>query len=298
MDGDRRPKRRRQFIAIALLLPSLAWGQIAFTRGEELCQTDPSGSYMDCQDFVVGPKYSVDLSPYSLDLVITTSFWEMGSRHYQIYVIRNADGEVLEVSRNGNSISDAVWSPAGNGLIAIADGRQFITLSEDKDMWTGSNLSRTRVDVGIDVTHVDWAPGKRFVVSNSEHIWITNGDSSQFLGSGKYPKVSPNGKKIAFVVDTSVWTMNLDGYDKKLIHNWEYGSSGIAWSPDSREIIFADGSSIKTVALDGTIRTILDVEMGVDRIEWAAPWDLPTGVSPTSWGELKAIPHQRETSPD
>ena len=247
------------------------------------------------------PKYSVDISPYSLDLVFTTSFWEMGSRHYQIYIIRNADGEVIEVTRNGYPISDAVWSPAGDGLIAVADGDQSITLMEDID-WIGRGTVEWRiVDAGTDVTHVDWAPGDRFVVSSEERedIWITDGISSQFLSSGKYPKVSPNGRKIAFIVsgesDTSVWTMDLDGSDKQFVHKWEYGSSGVAWSPDSQEIIFADGareyeSSIKTISLDGVTRTILDIEMGVAKIEWAAPWSFPTGVSPTSWGELKRKP--------
>ena len=326
MRKDSREDQISVIVALILLVPLASWGQIAFTfltkdEGEGICTTDPSGSYVDhfhIQRYYKGNfRRSVDVSPYSLDLVYSNSFWEMGANYYEVWVKRKADGERLGVlpSSFPDPISDITWSPSGDRLVAIADGDQIISIMDGEDYWEIPKDSRVRrrVDAGTPVTHVDWAPAERFVVSSeeSEDIWITDGVRSQFLSRGIFPKVSLNGENIAFVVpgksfreyegfpdamilehENSVWIMNLDGSSKKLIHQWEFGSSGVAWSPDSREIIFADGvgmyeSSIKTVSLDGTTKTILDVEVRVVEIEWAAPWGLPTGVSPVSWGELK-----------
>ena len=157
---------------------------------------------------------------------------------------------------------------------------------------------------GMEVTTIDWAPGGRFVFSSwdSEVIWITDGTRSHFLSEGKHPKVSPNGKKIAFTVEEdgkTVWTMDLDGSNKQKIHAWNFGSSGAVWSPDSQEIVFADGvgeyeNSIKALSLDGVERVILDAApYGVRYIVWNAPWDLETRVSPPSWGQVK---HEHPTA--
>ncbi len=63
-----------------------------------------------------------------------------------------------------------------------------------------------------------------------------------------YPKVSPNGKKVAFVVDTGegrtrkrdLYIMDIDGDDRQLISK---DSRQPAWSPDGRYIAFVKAAS-------------------------------------------------------
>jgi len=58
---------------------------------------------------------------------------------------------------------------------------------------------------------------------------------------GMVPAWSPDGKEIAYccwAVDRpSVWVMDADGGNQRMLHSWG-GDAGIDWSPDSSKIIF------------------------------------------------------------
>ena len=77
---------------------------------------------------------------------------------------------------------------------------------------------------------------------------------------GGFPKISPDGKRIAFSEMTfglpsyGVYTANLDGSDKRLVIGLEKGAaSAIQWSPDgnwiSATISAMDGSADSTVVV-------------------------------------------------
>jgi eukaryotic-like serine/threonine-protein kinase len=93
------------------------------------------------------------------------------------------------------------------------------------------------------------------------------------------PRVSPDGKRIAFFEHPTkyddrggVAVVDLTG-GKKLLSDGYWGEEGLAWSPDSREVLFSAGTAynnfkVYAVALDGRLRiaaesagglTILDV---------------------------------------
>jgi len=70
-----------------------------------------------------------------------------------------------------------------------------------------------------------------------------------------YPKVSPDGKKICFVVDTGegrnrkrdIYVMDIDGDDRELISR---NSRQPAWSPDGRYIAFAKAASSRRFSME------------------------------------------------
>ena len=52
------------------------------------------------------------------------------------------------------------------------------------------------------------------------------------------PKFSPDGKKIAYVFDSRIWTANLDGSDEQKLTNLSTGASGIVYSNDGKKMLF------------------------------------------------------------
>ncbi|HEX9304741.1 MAG TPA: protein kinase [Thermoanaerobaculia bacterium] len=93
------------------------------------------------------------------------------------------------------------------------------------------------------------------------------------------PRISPDGKRIAFFEHPTkyddrggVAVVDLSGR-KKVLSDGYWGEEGLAWSPDSREVLFSAGDSwsnfkVHSVTLDGRLRiaaesagglTILDV---------------------------------------
>ena len=75
-------------------------------------------------------------------------------------------------------------------------------------------------------------------------IYLVNSDGSslrQFKASAvneKEPVFSPDGKKIAFIRDSQIWTANIDGSEELQITNLSTGASGIEWSPAGDKILF------------------------------------------------------------
>ena len=207
-----------------------------------------------------------------------------------------------------------IWSPFGDDLLAFAwegNGIWVINLA-------GVVIRKIPEEIlgGGIIAHIAWAPMGRFIYSTIDsEIWFTDGRTSRFLSEGQYPDVSPDGKKIAVVIsedkdsyrnypeinlsdhERSAWVLvDILGTHKKLIHTWRIGSNNVAWSPDSQELVFADGvrayeSAIKAVTLDGDVRTVLDVTPNqVHYVEWKGTQepDIPTSIKPASWGEVKA----------
>ena len=187
------------------------------------------------------------------------------------------------------------WSPDGSQIL-FARSNELLVLEPDEGIIQ-------QISVGSEVIeYCDWAPHGRFVASNrTGEIWITDGSSSQLLGKGFNPDVSPDESKIAFLQDDgekSIWTMDLDGTNRKLMVDYVRSVPTrkrgfyFAWSPDSREIAFFTPDEIRAVSLfDGTVRSVLNIEgAGITSISWSPAWgaETGTGVSPASWGQVKS----------
>ena len=52
------------------------------------------------------------------------------------------------------------------------------------------------------------------------------------------PIFSPDGKRIAYLFDSQIWTANLDGSDEEKLTELSTGASGIVWSNDGKKMLF------------------------------------------------------------
>lgn len=117
-----------------------------------------------------------------------------------------------------------------------------------------------------------YTPDAKFIYMDCEDGPNGYGDIFRIKGEGggltnltntpdnieSYPVVSPDGKKVAFMLGSptgfEIYTMNLDGSDKKAITSHSLDESP-AWSPDSKKIAFdslRSGWNIWVVNADGT----------------------------------------------
>ncbi len=281
---------------IILIVASSVWGQVYFDfswkveRGNKkygFGVVDPDNSH-----FTKLGNYNLvyrgDLSPDGTRMAYAFNASEMGFDDWGV-TWRSLDGSERPEWPIFNSGSDGPlrsveWSPVGDDLLAflfLGGGAQEIIVITLE----GGVVKRIPNDVldSRQIFGITWAPGGRIIYwTRSSEVWITDGDTSHFISKGTYSDVAPNGKRMAVIVrgeefnrddysdfpddkiagyEKSVWTMDLDGSNKKLIHKWELGSNSIAWSPDSRELVFADGirvyeNVIKTVTLDLHASTI------------------------------------------
>ncbi|MBC8868763.1 MAG: PD40 domain-containing protein [Planctomycetes bacterium] len=117
-----------------------------------------------------------------------------------------------------------------------ADGGNLRQLPFTKEYTTcGSpDWSRDGTKIAFDAWRT--TKGESYV---SAQIFVANADGSdpQHLGPGAMPSFSPNGKQIAFSCydPRGVWTMNIDGSDRKLIDAVGWSAR---WCPNSNKIAY------------------------------------------------------------
>ena len=174
--------------------------------------------------------------------------------------------------------------------------------------------------------YVDWAPnGKEVVFSNSEGIFlldITTSQVSQILEYGYRPVFSPDGKKLAFIVDTpgknsgkrysqiGVVPLHVP-QNVKIFERTEtrLDLDYLTWTPDGTSIayllaeftfdvpggggwggIVREYSNFAVSVEDGRLRRIFkDIEGGIRVWEWTRDSFPLTPIAKftTTWGELK-----------
>lgn len=101
-------------------------------------------------------------------------------------------------------------------------------------------------------------------------IWMVNVDGSGLkkLATGYYPKLSPDGKSIAYLNSGQVWLVNLDsaGKGKKLFHS-RGTQSNMRWSPDGSKLAFVSTRTDHSFVgvYDFAANTIQFLDPSVDR---------------------------------
>jgi len=97
----------------------------------------------------------------------------------------------------------------------------------------GNRVAFTIGDVNYDANRV---VTQIYVVSleGGSPKQLTNGPSSSSA-----PRWSPDGKKIAFVTGSQVWTMESDGDNKDQVTKISTGAAAPVWSPDGKWIAFS-----------------------------------------------------------
>jgi len=199
----------------------------------------------------VGGDNDVDVSP-SEDLIVFSS--DRHSRYHNIYTKSSAGAVVVQKTSAPFDQIQPVFSPDGK-RIAFASNK-----NGNYDIWiidTHSNGAAVQATFGDeDDLHPSWMPDGETIVYSSYSsrtadwsIMTTNVITAEVkdLGPGKFPSVSPDGKRILFQRARlrdgfwySIWTMNLDGGDQtEVVSSADWAAINPCWSPDGQFIAFA-----------------------------------------------------------
>jgi dipeptidyl aminopeptidase/acylaminoacyl peptidase len=77
---------------------------------------------------------------------------------------------------------------------------------------------------------------------NTPEMWriAASGGRAHSLGRGRFARMSPDGRRIAFALGEDVWTMNPDGSGRRRIVDHPQGTMSwqLAWSPNGRRIAY------------------------------------------------------------
>ncbi len=105
-----------------------------------------------------------------------------------------------------------------------------------------------------------WTPDGRIVFSGKPNanpgLYITSKDFKTYeridqdLSDPRQPKVSPDGKLIAFILNDHLYTLNIDGTNLKQITTSDWKESWPTWSPDGQWIAIYGNTSILLVPLN------------------------------------------------
>ena len=146
--------------------------------------------------------------------------------------------------------SSAAWSPDGHSIAFVREGHGIFTLSQ---------LGGAERQVSASGTHVAWADDSKSVL-----IRDREGDTGPFgiyqvfldtldrrrltqapVGAGDWRfEVSPDGKTLALIRYerpgiADLYVMPKAGGEPRRLSNWNAALTGLAWTPDSREIVYS-----------------------------------------------------------
>ncbi len=199
----------------------------------------------------VGGDNDVAVSPAE-DLVAFSS--DRHSADHNIYIKSVSGAVVVQKTSTPFDEIQPAFSPDGS-RIAFASNK-----NGNYDVWiidTHANGAAVQVTFGDeDDLHPSWMPDGETVVYSSYSsrtadwsIMASNVRSGEVkdLGPGKFPTVSPDGKRILFQRARlrdgywySIWTMNLEGADQtEILASADWAAINPCWSPDGQFIAFA-----------------------------------------------------------
>ena len=135
---------------------------------------------------------------------------------FDIYVVDRSTGALLAAvnpSTVGEGYVRPTWTP--DGLLVVAGGPS---------------------NAGLYLSDATWTNFTRF---------------DQNLASPDQPAVSPDGKTVAFVLNSHIFTVGLDGTGVTQRTNTSGKESWPSWSPDGQSLVFYTDTSVETLALAG-----------------------------------------------
>ena len=166
--------------------------------------------------------------------------------HLEIYTLNIENGQIFRLTRSSGNDMNPVWSPDGNKIAFTSerDGNlEIYVMNAD-----GSNQINLTKHPSDDLQPAWSSDNKKIAFTRKDggDIWTINADGSDLRNLTKYsgnvmeggsdiePAWSPDGSKIAFASDrvfasatksgnswNSIYTMNPDGSDQKIISNYE-----------------------------------------------------------------------------
>jgi len=174
---------------------------------------------------------NINLSPTYCAVNSRIAFQYFDKTNYDIYYIEAGKGKAItQVTNTDEDEYNPSWSPDGNSII-----------------FEKGSTPRTYIQATKRASKVEY---KGVSVSKNQ-VWLKDLKSKELkmLGIGSFPKISPDGKSIAFVkydIDKNksmetgtLWIMTIDGDSQKQITNINLGyATSPNWSPDGKNIIF------------------------------------------------------------
>jgi len=197
-------------------------------------------------------------------LVLTLSAFCLGSAT----LAAQAAGFTLEQALSYPYPSELTAAPRGGALAWVQDEAGI------RNVWvvdaagaTPRQLTHYAADDGQEITQLSFSPDGAYLlfVRGGDHdanwpeplepnpdsmtqkpavqIWSINlKDGSQALVSdGDAPAISPDSTRVAFIRDHAVWWAPLSGGKAQALFFDRGHASGLAWSPDSKALVFVSG---------------------------------------------------------
>jgi Tol biopolymer transport system component len=176
------------------------------------------------------------------------AFQHWDKTNYDIYYIDVKQGKAItQITNTDDNEFNPSWSPDGN-LIVFEKGvtpRTYTYVTS-----RGKNVSYSGVAV------------------RKNQIWIKNIKTNELkmIGTGSFPRISPNGKSIAYIkydLDKNkarevgtLWVMSLEGDSPSQLTNGNLGyATRPNWSPNGKRIVFELTKKNKTDSDLYTINT-------------------------------------------
>ena len=174
------------------------------------------------------------------------------------------------------SIESVLSAPFPTSLVSSADGKNIAWVFNDRGerniflaispSFTAKKITTYKGDEGIDLNSLSFTPdGNKLIflrgnTNNSRgeaanpaliqaatdrvlYIIYTDGTGLRKIGPGSYPKISPDGKKLAYLNGGQVWTASLSDTTLKpeKLFQSRGSQSQVRWSPDGTKIVFTSG---------------------------------------------------------
>jgi TolB protein len=198
-------------------------------------------------------------------------------------------GGVVEAVSQVHSLGDGcgcltapAWSPDGSE-IAYLDGihDSYGDLSASVAVMnadgTGRHALAPAAAIALDTEDSgeapSWSPdGKRIAYVDDSEIGVVNIDGSDSPGicvGCENPAWSPDGSKIAFQQGSAIYVMNPDGSDVQKLAVFTGDLYSFAWSPDGTRIAYSLNQKLHVMNADGSNRRPLGTSTTGDEPAWS-----------------------------
>ena len=181
---------------------------------------------------------------------------------------------------SSSTVAAAAVEPQHGRIAFIRDGVQLKVMNADGSQRHLVYAERLpRVDRLRPLGDVTWSPtGRRLAVAVGSGYTVgatrivsvrSDGSRRRKLGEGSDPAWSPDGTKIAFMLDGQVWTMDPDGGDRSQITDMAGSLGSPVWLLDGERISFDvddDETSTWVVNADGS-----DPHLAFEGV-WGVAW--------------------------
>ena len=221
---------------------------------------------------------------------------------YELAIV-NIDGTGLQrLTIDGRFTAYPAWSPGGRRIAFIrteptdsdyryADPRYYHPFESQIVILSERGTKRVFGTKGVGMYPPVWSPdGERlaFLVNEAtvdeenryfpknpyKHILFQirpDGSGGSRLGEATtLPTWSPDGERLAFGLNEEVYTIRLDGTDRRLVVD-DFRANQVSWSPDGTELLLASDGGVHVVGADGSgLRALGPTDLRVKNAIWSA----------------------------